>query len=144
MSAEAWEDPLRTTRTKHLDQLSADKGENDASIARLEDEKDLVLRALGGALARKSAQEAKIVALSEHGGRLGDCGAETEKSRAPRRDASGHRRATTMTLKFLQSIFNQQRGYLGSASDARLRARLQSSGCAPSRSRPSPTTQKSR
>ena len=51
MSAEAWEDPLRTTR-KHLDQLSADKGENDENIARLEDEKDLVLRALGGALAR--------------------------------------------------------------------------------------------
>ena len=56
MSAEAWEDPLRTTR-KHLDQLSADKGENDESIARLEDEKDLVLRALGGALARKSARK---------------------------------------------------------------------------------------
>ena len=51
MSAEAWEDPLRTTR-KHLDQLSADKGENDENIARLEDEKDLVLRALGGALDR--------------------------------------------------------------------------------------------
>ena len=79
MSAEAWEDPLRTTR-KHLDQLSADKGENDENIARLEDEKDLVLRALGGALARKSQQEAKIVALSEHGAALEHAAAETEKS----------------------------------------------------------------
>ena len=79
MSAGAWEDPLRTTR-KHLDQLSADKGENDESIARLEDEKDLVLRALGGALARKSAQEAKIVALSEHADALETAATETEKS----------------------------------------------------------------
>ena len=79
MSAEAWEDPLRTTR-KHLDQLSADKGENDENIARLEDEKDLVLRALGGALARKSAQEAKITALSEHGDALERAAAETGKS----------------------------------------------------------------
>ena len=79
MSAEAWEDPLRTTR-KHLDQLSADKGENDESIARLEDEKDLVLRALGGALARKSAQEAKIVALSEHADAFETAATETGKS----------------------------------------------------------------
>ncbi len=79
MSAEAWEDPLRTTR-KHLDKLSADKVENDESIARLEDEKDLVLRALGGALARKGAQEAKITALSEHGDALERAAAETEKS----------------------------------------------------------------
>ena len=79
MSAEAWEDPLRTTR-KHLDKLSADKGENDESIARLEDEKDLVLRALGGALARKSDQEAKITALSEHADALETAATETEKS----------------------------------------------------------------
>ena len=51
MSAQAWEDHLRTTR-KYLDRLSGDKGENDERIARLEVEKDLVIRALGGALAR--------------------------------------------------------------------------------------------
>ena len=39
--------------------------------------------ARGGALARKSAQEAKITALSEHGDALERAAAETEKSRAP-------------------------------------------------------------
>ena len=98
MSAEAWEDPLRTTR-KHLDQLSADKGENDENIARLEDEKDLVLRALGGALARKNAQEANQDRGSERARRrLGDRGDRDGKiPRAPRGDASRHRRAATMT-----------------------------------------------
>ena len=79
MSAQAWEDHLRTTR-KYLDRLSGDKGENDERIARLEVEKDLVIRALGGALARKSAQEAKIMALSEHANALERAAAETEAS----------------------------------------------------------------
>ena len=39
-----------------------------------------MLRALGGALARKSAQEAKIVALSEHADALEHAATETEKS----------------------------------------------------------------
>ena len=39
-----------------------------------------MLRALGGALARKSAQEAKIVALGEHADALEHAATETEKS----------------------------------------------------------------
>ena len=62
------------------DSAPQNKGENDEGIARLEDEKDLVLRALGGALARKSTQEAKITALTEHGAALEHAAAETEKS----------------------------------------------------------------